>query len=48
MDKAELAYQIWLAQLAVYRSRLQVVELFLLTERLEVSLEASRREVSHA
>jgi hypothetical protein len=47
MGSAELAYQIWLAQLAVYRSRLQVLELFLTTERLELILEKSR-EVRHA
>ncbi|GIW25756.1 MAG: hypothetical protein ACK40N_13900 [Meiothermus ruber] len=47
MANAELAYQVWLAQLAVYRSRLQVLELFLLCERMELVLESSR-EVGHA
>ncbi|GIW32594.1 MAG: hypothetical protein KatS3mg071_2768 [Meiothermus sp.] len=42
MDRAQLAYQIWLAQLAVYRSRLQVLELFFVTEYLEFTLGKSR------
>ncbi|ADD26965.1 hypothetical protein [Meiothermus ruber] len=42
MDRAQLAYQIWLAQLALYRSRLQVHELFFVTEYLEFTREKSR------
>lgn len=42
MISAELAYQIWLTQLAVYRARLQVLKLFLITKRLELILEKSR------
>jgi hypothetical protein len=47
MANADLAYQIWLAQLAVHRSRLQVLEMFLIAERLELALEKSR-EVRYA
>jgi len=47
MANAELAHQVWLTQLAVHRSRLQVLEMFLITERLELVLEKSR-EVRNA